>query len=330
MSRLLEAMARVPGVVSASVDGGAPLAGAARSVLYVLGRPGPPGYEAPPVLRHYVAAGHFQTLGIPLRRGRVFGPGDASGAPKVTVISETAARRFFAKEDPIGKRVWFGGGAFGSPDSSAEIVGIVGDVIYEPLDRQPNRASFYTPYTQFTYASRMVFLRTTRDPLSIVPEVRKALWSVDPDVAMRDVQTLDDVVSGSWARHRFEAFLFGGFGIAALLLAASGIFAVLAYAVASRTREFGIRIALGAGAMNVVRMVLSEGLALPALGIILGLAASLAAARALRSSLYDVSPLEPRVIVGTVALFLTAIVAACLIPARRATLADPMEAMRAE
>jgi putative ABC transport system permease protein len=331
VSRLLEALARAPGVVSATVDGGAPLAGTARSTLYIAGRPAPLPHQAPPVLRHYVAPDHFRTLGIPVRRGRVFGPGDVAGAPRVTVISETAARRFWPDEEPIGKRVWFGGGSsFSSPDSSAEIVGIVGDVMYEPLDRQPNKASFYTPYAQFTYASRMVFLRTAGDPLSLVPGVREALRGVDPDVAMRDVQTLDQVVSGSWARHRFEAIVFGGFGAAALLLAASGIFAVLAYAVADRTREFGVRIALGAGAADVMRLVLREGLAFPTAGMLLGMMASFAATGAMRSSLYEISPLEPRVYAETIGLLLIAAVAACLIPAWRAARADPMEAMRAE
>lgn len=331
VSRVLDAMSRVPGVVSASVDGGAPLAGTARGLLYILGQPTPPAYLAPPILRHYVSPNHFATLGIPLKRGRVFTASDVAGAPKVTVISEGAARQFWPNEDPIGRRVWFtGSSAFESPDSSAEIVGIVGDVMYEPLDRPPNRASFYTPYMQFTYASRVVFLRTTGDPLAVVPAVRTALRTADPDVAMRDVQTLDDIVNGSWARTRFEARLFGGFGIAALLLAASGIFAVLAYAVANRTREFGVRIALGAKREHVMRVVLGEGLAFPVIGMLAGIAASFAATRVLRSSLYEVSPLEPRVFIGTVALLLIAAVVACLIPAWRATRADPMEAIRAE
>jgi putative ABC transport system permease protein len=270
-------------------------------------------------------------MGIPVRRGRVFTSGDVAGAPRVTVISETAARRVWPNKDPIGQRVWFGGGSsFSSPDSSAEIVGIVGDVVYDPLDRQPNRASFYTPYAQFTYASRAVLLRTVANPLSVVPDVRKALASVDPDISMRDVQTLEDVASSSWARHRFDAVLFGAFGTAALGLAASGIFAVLAYAIADRTREFGIRLALGAQSSNVVRLVIREGLAFPAAGLVLGAAAALAATRVLQSSLYGISAAEPRVYVGTATLLLLVAIAACLVPAWRATRVDPMVALRAE
>jgi putative ABC transport system permease protein len=331
VARLLEAVARVPGVLSATVDGGAPLSGTASSTLYIQGRPAPLPGQAPPVLRHYVAPDHFRTMGIPVVRGRAFTVSDVRGSPRVTVISETAARRFWPNEDPMGRRVWFGGGSsFSSPDSSAEIVGIVGDVVYAPLDQRPNAASFYTPFAQFTYPSRMVFLRTTGNPRAVVPEVRKALATVNPDISMRDVQPLSDVVNGSWARHRFDAMLFGGFGVAALLLAASGIFAVLGYAVASRTREFGIRIALGAGRANVVTLVMREGLAFPIAGLLIGIAASVASTRLLRSSLYEISPLEPRVFVGTVVLLLVAAAAACVVPALRATRADPMEALRAE
>jgi putative ABC transport system permease protein len=331
VARVLDALSRVPGVQSATVDGGAPLSGTASSTLYIEGRPAPAPGLAPPVLRHYIGPDHFRTLGIPLRRGRVFSTNDVAGAPRVTVISETAARRFWPGEDPIGKRVWFGGGSnFDSQERSAEVVGIVADVVYQPLDRQPNFSSFYTPYQQFTYASRMVYLRTAGDPMSAVPEVRRAIASVDPELAIRDVQPLAELVSGSWARHRFDAILFGGFGVAALLLAASGIFAVLAYAVATRTREFGIRIALGANPVRVVRQVLREGMAFPLAGLLAGIAASAAFTRVLQSSLYEISPLEPKVFIGMAALLLAVAAVACLGPAWRATRADPIEALRAE
>ena len=331
VTRILEAVARVPGVQSASVDGGAPLSGTARSTLYIEGRPAPQPGQAPPVLRHYIGPDHFVTLGIPLRRGRVFSAADGDGAPRVTVISESAARRFWPGEDPIGKRVWFGGGSnFDSQERSAEIVGIVGDVVYEPLDREPNLASFYTPYRQFTYPSRMVFLKTAGEPMTVLPDVRRAIASVDPELALRDVQPLTGLVSGSWARHRFDAMLFGGFGIAALLLAASGIFAVLAYAVAVRTREFGIRIALGADSGQVLRQVLREGMVFPVLGLLVGFAGSVAFTRVLRASLYEVSPVEPMVFLAMAALLLLVSAAACLVPAWRATRADPIEALRSE
>jgi putative ABC transport system permease protein len=329
--RLLDAVSRVPGVQSATVDGGGPLSGTASSTLYIDGRPRPAPGQAPPVLRHYIAPDHFRTLGIPVRRGRVFTASDTAASPRVAVISETAARRFWPDQDPIGQRVWFGGGSsFNSPESSAEIVGIVADVVYEPLDRPPNFASFYTPYAQFTYASRMVFLRTAGSPMSVVPDVRRAIATVDPEVAMQDVRPLTDLVRGSWARQRFETILFSSFGVAALLLAASGIFAVLAYAVEMRTQEFGIRMALGANAGRIVTDVIREGLAFPVMGLLAGLAASVAFTRVLQSSLYEISPLEPRVLLSMAALLLVVSALACLVPAWRATGADPIAALRSE
>lgn len=331
VSRLLEAVGRVPGVRSVTVDGGAPLAGSATSTLFIAGRPVTHPSAAPPIRRHYVAPDHFATLGIPVRRGRTFTAGDVAGAPRVAIISESAARQFWPDQDPIGQRVWFGGGSsFSSPDSSAEIVGVVGDVVYAPLDLRPNFASFYTPYPQFTYASRMVFVKTSGDPLSIVRDVRTAIASVDPELALQDVQPLSRVVSNSWARHRFDAFLFGGFGTAALILAASGIFAVLSYAVASRSREFGIRIALGGSGRRVVWHVLREGMAYPLIGLATGAIIALAVTRLLRSSLYGVTPHDPRVFMSTAALLLVVALVACLIPAWRATRADPMEVLRAD
>ncbi|HEU4994103.1 MAG TPA: ABC transporter permease [Gemmatimonadaceae bacterium] len=331
VARLLEAIERAPGVEAATVDGGGPLSGTASALLYIAGRPAPAPGQAPPVLRHYVAPTHFSTLGIPVIRGRVFTTSDVHGAPRVAVISQSAAKRFWPDEDALGKRVWFSGGSsFNSPDSSAEIVGIVGDVVYAPLDQRPNAASFYTPFAQFTYASRMVFVRAAGNAMALVPDVRRAITSVDPDVSMRDVQPLSQIVGSSWARNRFDAFLFGGFGAGAIVLAASGIFAVLAYAVATRTREFGIRIALGASAPRVVQLVLKEGLAFPLMGMAVGVAASFAVTRLLRSSLYEVSPMEPRVFALTIALLVASSVTACIVPALRAARSDPTEALRAD
>lgn len=332
VTKLLDAVSRVPGVVSASVDGGAPLAGSASNVLFIEGRTPPAPGQAPPVLRHYVGPDHFATLAIPLRRGRAFTASDVEGAPRVAVISETAARRFWPDEDPLGRRIWFGSGGSEGPETSAEIVGIVGDVVYNPLDRRPNLASVYTPYAQFTYAMRMVFVRASRgiDPVSLTPSMRQAVASVDPDLALQEVQPLTAIVSASWARNRFDAFLFGGFGIAALLLAASGIFAVLSYAVSSRTREFGVRIALGADSRRILRDVLREGMAWPFAGLVTGLLAALGATRLLQSSLYETSPQDPRVLLGTAAVLLLVAAAACVVPSWRATRVDAMEALRAE
>jgi putative ABC transport system permease protein len=331
VERLVNALGAVPGVQGVTVDGGAPLSGSANSTLYIAGRPAPEPGQAPPVNRHYVAPDHFRTLGIPVLQGRVFTPADNASAPSVAVISDSAARTFWPDGDAIGKRVWFGGGSrFDSPERSVTIVGIVGDVTYQPFDRPANAVSFYTPYLQFTYPSRAVFVRTAQDPMAALPDLRRAVATVDPDLALQDPRPLEEQLRASWARQRFDTALFSGFGLTALGLAVSGLFAVLAYSVGTRRREFGIRIALGARSTRIVRLVLGEGMVFPIVGIVIGLLASMSLTKLLRSSLYETSPVEPRVYLSMAALLLAAAAVASLIPALRATRADPAGSLRAE
>lgn len=331
VARLLAAITAVPGVVSATVDGGAPVSGSASSTLLIAGRPIPHDDDQPAVLRHYVAPDHFKTLGIPVKAGRIFTNQDDADHPRVVIISELAAKRFWPNANPIGQRVWFGGGSsFNSADRSGEIIGVVGNVAYERLDREPFRPDFYTPYAQFTYASRMVFVRTLKNPLLLSGAIRAAVKSVSPDTPLRDVQSMDALIGNSWTRQRFDAFLFGGFAVLALLLSASGIYAVVSYAISQRTREMGIRLALGATNGMVLRLVLREGMAFPLVGLGVGLVAFLALSRLLASSLYQVSPTDPVILIRTLTLLLLAAVAACAVPAWRATRVDPLVAMRAE
>lgn len=329
--RMLEAISAVPGVLSATVDGGAPVSGTARSRLLIAGRPQPREDDAPPVLRHYVAPDHFATLGVPLVRGRTFGTQDIAGRPRVAIISESSARRFWPDEDPIGQRVWFtGGSSYNSPDSSAEIVGIVGDVMYEPLDVGPNRNSFYTPYAQFTYGWRMYFVRTAGEPSTMTAAMRTAVHHVDPDVPLTDVQTLEARIGSSWSRQRLNAGFFGAFAVLALGIAVSGIYAVVSYMVGQRTREVGIRLALGSQPLAVFRLVVREGMIFPLVGLAVGTLAALGMGGLLRASLYGVTSTEPRVLSATIAVLAVAAIVACIVPARRATRVDPSEALRAE
>ena len=331
IDRVLEEIRAVPGVEAATVDGCAPVGpGCASSTLYVMGRPMPKPGEAPGVLRHYVAPDHFRTLGVPLLRGRVFEPTDRAGSPRVAVISLNAARRFWPGEDPIGQRVWFGGGSsYNSPDSSAEIVGIVGDVANQPLDDHPFQADFYTPYKQFTYSSRAVLVRTRGAPVAAVDPIRRALSRVDPDLTLFDVHPLDEQIHLSWGRLAYQIRLVGTFAVAALLLAATGIFAMIAHSVTDRRAELGVRMALGASSMNVLAVVSRQG-AWPALaGLGLGLTAAIVAGRWLVAIVYGVSAIEP-ILVGAV-FAVTAFVSlgATSIAARRALAIQPIEAMRA-
>jgi predicted permease len=331
IDQLLEVIRAVPGVDVVTVDGGAPVTGSARSTLYIQGRPAPAPGEAPPVHRHYVAPDHFTALGIPLLRGRAFTAADRAGTPRVAIISASAARTFWPDESPLGKRVWFGGGSsFSSPDSSAEIVGVVGDVVYEPLMQQRNPHSFYTPYAQFTYAWRMVMVRTSADPRALIPALRAAVRRVDPDLPLNEVMTLDARVGGTLDRNRFDALLFGTFSLLALLLSSTGIYAVVSRAVKQRTREMGIRLALGSSPAGLLRLVVTEGMIHPIVGLLLGSVAALAAAGTMRASLYGVAPTDLRVFVMAAGVLLAVAAVACAVPGRRAARVDPMESLRAE
>ena len=294
-----------------------------RAVVRV--RPG----EAPPVLRHYVAPGQFKALGVPLFRGRAFDAHDRAGSPRVAIISAAAARRFWPNEDPIGRRVWFGGGSsFDRPDSSAAIVGIVGDVAYQPLDENPFQPDFYTPYSQFTYAARAVMVRTRGDPMAVVPAVREALRAADPELALFDARTMEERTSAAWARPAFQAGLLGTLAGIALLLAAAGVFAVIAHFVAERRREIGIRVALGAQARQVLATAMVRGALPAAWGIALGGAVAAAVARVMRASLYGTNPLDPALFVGVIAVLGGSAALAAYVPARRALAVDPAETLR--
>ena len=330
IDRVLAEIGRVPGVVAASVDGCTPVnTGCANSTLYVIGRPQPQPEDAPPVLRHYVGPDHFRTLGVPLLRGRTFDLGDRAGRQRVAIINQLAAERFFPNDDPIGKSVWFGGGSnFDRPDSAAEIIGIVGDVAYQSLDERPMQPDFYTPYAQFTYAARAVLVRSLGDPAAVVPAIRAAVRRVEPTLALYEVRTMEEQLGYASAGRRFDTMLLAAFASIALLLAGMGIYAVVAHAVAQRTREVGIRIALGATARDVVAMVMREGMTVPAVGLVVGLAGSLALTRVLRSALYGVSATSPGVYMMLTMVLVGCCLGACYVPARRAARVDPLVALK--
>jgi len=330
IERVLGEIDRVPGVIGATVDGCTPVStGCANSTLYIVGRARPKPEDAPPVLRHYIAPEHFITLGIPVTRGRSFDSGDRAGANRVAIINELAARRFFPNEDPIGQRVWFGGGSsYDRPDSAAEIVGIVGNVAYQSLDEHPMQPDFYTPYLQFTYAARAVLVRTKGSPAALVPAMRTAVHRVDRSLALYEVRTMEGHIGDASAGRRFDTTLLSAFAAIALLLAVMGIYAVVAHAVAQRTREVGIRIALGATVSDVVTMVVREGMYVPTVGLTVGVAGSLLLTRALRAQLYGVTATNPAVYIVLTALLAIAATMACYLPAAKAAKVDPVSALK--
>lgn len=333
VERLLTTVEQVPGVQSAAVNRCTPFTGCSRTVLSFADRPNDPA-NAPVVGRHYVSADYFKTLGIPVLAGRVLTPQDRADRPEVTVISEGAARRFWPGENPIGKRVWFGGttGPFANPAHAVEIVGVVGDVKYEAVD-WPNsvgRPEFYTSYLQFAYPDTMMIVKTRGSTSALVPALRRAVASVDPALPIYDVLTLDDRISGALSRPRFNAALVAGFAGAALLIAALGVYGMLSYSVSSRLREIGVRLALGAAPDRIVRFILAEGLRLAVSGVVIGLLAALAAGRRPRSLVVDVSPTDPRILAAVTALMLAVAGLAAFLPARRASAVDPIVVLRQE
>ncbi len=331
IERVLSEIERVPGVELASVDGCFPVGtGCANSTLFIVGQPEPTRQAAPasaPPLRRAESLSGFARA---TDSRREFTSADRAGADRVAIINETAAKRFWPNEDPLGKRVWFGGGSnYDRPDSSAEIVGIVGDVAYQHLDDQPFQADFYTPYAQFTYATRMVVVRTRGDPLALVPDLRRAARRADPTLALFDVKTMDERVEESWSRVSYQTRLLGVFAIAALVLAATGIFAVVAHAVSERRREIGVRIALGATSARIMTTVGGRGARPALLGLFAGLIAAIAIARVLTSSIYGVERLDPIVILSVIGATSIVIVGATFTASRRALAIEPAEALRA-
>jgi putative ABC transport system permease protein len=333
VERLLASVEKVPGVQSAAVNRCTPFTGCSRTVVFFADRPNDPR-TAPVVGRHYTSPDYFKTLGIPLVAGRALSSSDRPGRPPVTVINESAARRFWPGESPLGKRVWFGTttGPFADPAHAVEIVGVVGDVKYEAVDwpDSEGRPEFYTSYLQFAFPDTMVIVKAAGDTSSLVPAMRRAVSDVDPALPIYDVLTLDDRISGALSRPRFNAVLIAGFAGAALLVAALGVYGMLSYSVSSRLREMGVRLALGAAPPRIVRFILAEGLRLAIAGIAIGLVAALAAGRLLRSLVVDVSTSNPWLLGGVTIVMMAVAALAAFLPARRASAVDPITVLRQE
>ena len=333
VDRLLASVEKVPGVESAAVNRCTPFTGCSRTNLFFTDRPNDPR-TAPEVGRHYTSPDYFKTLGIPVVAGRVLSSNDRPGRPPVAVINESAARRFWPGDNPLGKRVWFGTttGPFADAAHSVEIVGVVGDVKYEAIDwpDSEGRPEFYTSYLQFSFPDTMLIVKTSGASSALVPAMRRAVSAVDPVLPIYDVLTLDDRIAGALSRPRFNALLVAGFAGAALLVAALGVYGMLSYSVSSRLREMGVRLALGAAPPRIVRFILAEGLRLAIAGILIGLLFAIAAGRLLRSFVADVSASNPWILGSVTVVMLAVASLAAFLPARRASAVDPISVLRQE
>jgi len=324
-AQALEAVRNVPGVTAAAFTSQLPLSGDLDEYGAHFENDSPEaGYS---VFRYAVTPGYFETTGIELRHGRPLDSHDVAGAPVAVLISESLAKRKFPGQDPIGRRLRVGP----SDGPWDTIVGVVGDVKQASLVASQSDAVYITP-EQWRFADNAMSLvvRARGDAAALAPAIKQAIWSVDKDQPIARVATMDDLLAVSAAERRFALILFETFGLVALVLAATGIYGVLSGSVNERTREIGVRLALGAQSRDVLQLILLQGVKLTISGVVIGLLAAWAVTRLLSRLLYSLSATDPMTF-GGIALFLTLVaLLACYLPARRATKVDPLVALRHE
>ncbi|HWM26406.1 MAG TPA: ABC transporter permease [Chthoniobacterales bacterium] len=316
----------LPGVHSVAAVSHPPFSYADRWPFAVEGRTAPE--QRMSADNRVISPNYYEVMGIPLLRGRAFTNQDTLGQPGVIIVNEAMARRSWGEEDPLGQRiiVYLAGREF-----PVSVVGVVADSRQMTLE-QPVAPEMNFPVAQFGQVLRRfnLVVRTQAEPTSLVPAIRAAVWKLDPQLPLYNITTMHTAVQESVSVRRFALFVLGLFASVALLLALSGIYGVIGHAVAQRTREIGIRIALGAARRDVMRMILSEGGKLAAAGVVLGLIVSYLMTQSLRALLYGVTPTDPLTFAVVALLLLSTALIACWIPARRASRVDPMIALRAE
>lgn len=327
--RVQQRLQAVPGVERVALTNSLPMGGGFNLLSFnVAGRPELPPNEAPLSYFATVSPGYFAALGVPVVRGREFEPRDAVPDPRVLVINEAMARREFADTDPIGQRFAFGPGPDGEPQW-LEIVGVVGNIRQYGVDQDPVPTT-YALHTSSPLQPLSIVLRTAGEPAGVAGAVRAALLEIDPSLPVSRMRPLDEVIGASLTQRRFNMTLLAVFAGIALVLAIAGIYGTVSYAVAQRTQELGIRIALGASTEDVLRMVLWDGLKPVALGLVVGLAGAFVLRTSLDRLVYGVSTADPLTFVALPLLLAVVAVIASFIPARRASRVDPMTALRVD
>ncbi|MBB5056877.1 putative permease [Granulicella aggregans] len=325
--RLQERFAKVPGVASSTYGFPLPLAGGDMSISFTIdGRPNAQG-EDPTARASVVAANFFQSLQMPLRRGRLFSELDArKGSAPTMIVNQAFANRFFPGEDALGKRIASG---LSSDDKSQsrEVVGVVGNVVRTSLAEEP-KPEYFIPFEQVPLGPPVFALRVTGDPVKYVDTVRAVVAEIDPSLPVFGVRT--NLLTRSTAQQKFQTLLISGFAVIALALSAIGLYAVLSYMVEQRTMELGLRIALGAQRGNVLTLILNRGMALAVAGLVVGLGASFALTRYMATLLFATKAVDAGTFAGMTALLFGVSVIACLVPAYRASRLDPMETLRSQ
>ena len=323
--QLEDRVAELPGVAAAGATTVLPMSwNESRTAVEVEGRqPGRPE-DAPRVGYRAISPGYLPALGIPLRRGRAILPQDGPSAPAVALVSEAAARKLWPGEDALGKRLRLGGGPW------IEVAGIVGDVRGNVLTTDDPLPVLYVPFIQRPGRSLLLVVRTGGDPVALAPEVQRAVSALDARLGAGDISPMSRVVLSAVSPQRATAQSLVLGALIALLMAAVGTYGVMAYAVAQRTREIGVRVALGATACDIVRLVLGQGMRLAGIGIVAGIAGAVAMGRLMRAILFETDPSDPLTIVGVATLLLLVALVANVIPARRVLRVNPLDALRSE
>jgi len=323
---LLERVRNIPSVRSAAFTAYLPLAGVDNSRSFdVEGRPAKPAGVYDVTKYRPVSPGYFETIGIPIERGRGFEAGDVEDRPLVVAVNESMARMFWGAQNPVGQRVRFDNGEWRT------IVGVVGDVHYEGLAEKPG-PEMYIPYGQVpnVEARPIIVARTLIEPTNLISALRKAVSEVDPSVPMDQIETMKQIVSTSVGQPRFRTAVLFVLAFLAVFVASIGLYGVMSYLISQRTREFGIRVAVGASTGALLRLVLGQAVKLVSIGISLGLVGAMVLAKSIASLLYGITPFDTATFASMSLLLALVAFAASYIPARRAASVDPMVALRYE
>jgi predicted permease len=311
----------MPGVIhAAAISGGMPLGGSMSTTnLTVPGRPAVENDRGISIRR--VTSDYHRTMEIPLKRGRLFEHSDRKGAQEVVIINESAAAKYFPGEDPVGQVV--------NVNGPRTVVGVVGDVYQSSLETEP-MGEAYIPLSQARVGGVELVVRTSGDPLTLAPELKAAVLGVLPDVPLRNLSSMEQLIGRRVAQRRLNMLLLGLFGVLGLVISAVGIYGVLAYTVSQRTREIGVRMALGATRSSVMGMVLLKAATLVGVGLVIGTAAAWLASGAASRFLFKLEHHDLRAFAIAIGALAVAALLASALPARRAASVDPMEALRAE
>ena len=326
--QLLQRLTTIPGVQSAATVDNVPFGVNAFNTSFMIeGRPVPAVTERPRAFYRVISPNYFRTMGIPFRRGNEFTDRDSAEMPGVAIINETATRKYWPGEDPIGRKI-----KRGRPESKnpwVTIVGIAGSASQLSL-REESQPEIYVPFLQNTTLNFSLVVRTASDPKTITGAIRKEVWATDKDLPVSNMKLMDELISNSTAQPRFYVILLTVFAALALILAAVGVYGVMAYSVTLRTRDIGIRMAVGAQPMDIFKHVIGHALMLASIGLVIGLVLAGTSTLVMKSLLFGISPADPLTLIVTALILLAVALLASYLPARKATKVDPMVALRYE